>query len=226
MDEPTTPEGDDAARRSGQHYPTPTKAKIQGTIDYLQAKGWDNNQSDVFKFFGVTGPAGRRIMSSSQPRQHHNNPTTSESRGRLPIITPEQIREMEQVIENEGLYAQVLTWQQLGTEVGIDVHWRTIQQVMGSKDYRKCVACRKGWVSKKIAQKRLDFAKVMLECCPNPEDWDRVRFSDEVHFGWGPQGKLRIIRKPGQWHCADCIQVSTYYISTTSLLHNHYTNQL
>ena len=85
---------------------------------------------------------------------------------------------MEQVIENEGLYAQALTWQQLGTEVGIDAHWRTI------------------------------------------------RFSDKVHFGWGLQGKLRIIHKPGQQHCADGIQVSTYYISTISLLHNHYTNQL
>ncbi len=47
----------------------------------------------------------------------------------------------------------------------------------------------------------------MLERYPNPEDWDHVRFSDEVHFGWGPQGKLRVIRKPGQRYCFDCVQV-------------------
>ena len=29
-------------------------------------------------------------------------------------------------------------------------------------------------------------------------DWKKVRFSDEVHFGRGPQRKLRIIRKPGE----------------------------
>ena len=41
---------------------------------------------------------------------------------------------------------------------------------------------------------------------PEPEDWYRVRFSDEVHWGVGPQGKQRIIRKPGERYCTDCIQ--------------------
>ena len=48
----------------------------------------------------------------------------------------------------------------------------------------------------------------MLERYPEPEDWDRVRFSDEVHFGWGPQHQLRIIRKPKERYCVDCIQHS------------------
>lgn len=37
-------------------------------------------------------------------------------------------------------------------------------------------------------------------------DWHRVRFSDEVHFGYGPEGQLRIIRKPGTRKRPDCIQ--------------------
>jgi len=41
---------------------------------------------------------------------------------------------------------------------------------------------------------------------PNPNQWKRVRFSDEVHFGLGPQGKLMIIRKPGERYCQSCIQ--------------------
>ena len=46
----------------------------------------------------------------------------------------------------------------------------------------------------------------MLEKYPKPEDWDHARFSDKIHFGWGLQGKLRIIRKPGQRYCSDCLQ--------------------
>lgn len=46
----------------------------------------------------------------------------------------------------------------------------------------------------------------MLAAYPEPEDWYRVLFSDEVHFGYGPQGKLHIIRKPGERYCQDCIQ--------------------
>jgi hypothetical protein len=33
-----------------------------------------------------------------------------------------------------------------------------------------------------------------------------VRFSDEVHCSVVPQGKLRIIRRPGERYCANCIQ--------------------
>ena len=38
------------------------------------------------------------------------------------------------------------------------------------------------------------------------EYWHHVRFSDEVHFEYGPLDKLRIIRKPGKRYCPDCIQ--------------------
>ena len=33
-----------------------------------------------------------------------------------------------------------------------------------------------------------------------------MKFSDEVHFGYGPQDKLNIIRKPGEQYCPDFIQ--------------------
>lgn len=46
----------------------------------------------------------------------------------------------------------------------------------------------------------------MLCKYPTPEAWRRVRFSDEVHFGLGPRGKLRVIQKPGKRYCGDCIQ--------------------
>jgi hypothetical protein len=31
------------------------------------------------------------------------------------------------------------------------------------------------------------------------------RFSDEIHFSLGPQGKLMIIRRPGERYCEKCI---------------------
>ena len=36
--------------------------------------------------------------------------------------------------------------------------------------------------------------------------WKTVRFSDEVHFGLGPQRKLHIIRRPDERYCYDFIQ--------------------
>jgi hypothetical protein len=39
-----------------------------------------------------------------------------------------------------------------------------------------------------------------------PEHWRCVRFSDEVHWSVGPEGKCKIIRKLGERHCLDCIR--------------------
>ena len=38
----------------------------------------------------------------------------------------------------------------------------------------------------------------MLELCPEPEDWHNVLFSDEIYFGWGPEGNVRILRRDGE----------------------------
>lgn len=46
----------------------------------------------------------------------------------------------------------------------------------------------------------------MLAAYSEPEDWYWVWFSNEVRFGYGSQGKLHIIRKPGERYCQNCIQ--------------------
>lgn len=58
--------------------------------------------------------------------------------------------------------------------------------------HHKCIACRKGWVNKGLAERRVQYATTMLQSYPEPKDWQRVRFSDDVHFGWGPEGAIRI----------------------------------
>lgn len=73
-------------------------------------------------------------------------------------------------------------------------------------NYRKCVACKKAWTSKKTAEHRVSWARLMLERYPEKEDWRKIRFSDEMHSGYGPQHTLHIIRKPGERYCSDCIQ--------------------
>lgn len=99
-----------------------------------------------------------------------------------------------------------MTWQQLGFEVGLEYTGETVKKALRSMNYRKCVSCKKGWVNEKTARDRKAWAEVMKAKYPRPEGWYRMRFSDEVHFGYGPQAKLRIIRKPRERYCPDCIQ--------------------
>jgi hypothetical protein len=131
---------------------------------------------------------------------------TPEKRGRKPLLSPKQVREADRFLQDVGWDARVLTWDQLANELDFGVSGWTLKRALGSLDYHKCMACAKGWVSKRSAKMRVQHAKTYLALKPEPKDWHDVRFSDEVHCRVGPQGKLRIIRKPGERYCSDCIQ--------------------
>jgi 2-hydroxy-3-keto-5-methylthiopentenyl-1-phosphate phosphatase len=60
----------------------------------------------------------------------------------------------------------------------------------------------------------------MLQRYPKQEDWHRVRFSDESHFGLGPPGRIRVWRKTNERYCKDCLdEVNTPKDSDFKILH-------
>ncbi|KAF2415687.1 hypothetical protein EJ08DRAFT_600893, partial [Tothia fuscella] len=102
-----------------------------------------------------------------------------------------------------------LTWGQVAKEAGYGleiVSAKTVKKELGSLDYHKCIACIKGWTAPANKDKRCNFARAMLDIRPKPKNWHNVWFSDEVHFGYGPKMKMRVIRKLGQRYCPDCMQ--------------------
>ena len=144
-------------------------------------------------------------------RRHCHDPTYIERRGAPAKISDAKVREMELILEarddDHPVETKALIWLQLGYEAGLeDIRERTIINKMGTMDYHKCIACRKGWCNRRLQERRKEFATVTDDRYPQPEDWQNTRFSDECHFGWGPQGKLWIIRKPGTRYYQDCIQ--------------------
>lgn len=141
------------------------------------------------------------------PRTLNNDPfAESEPRGRPSKISHSQIKEMDRILQSYGLEGRQLTWEQLGKEACVEACGRTIKKTMESLDYHKCIACTKGWLSNKSAKKRVKFADAGLQLRPEPEDWELIRFSDKMHSGFGPRRRLRIIRRPGERYCPDCIQ--------------------
>lgn len=69
------------------------------------------------------------------------------------------------------------------------------------------VAVTKPFLNKALAEHRVKWATNMLAKYPNSLDWRYIRFSNEVHFGWGPKGRKLIIRSQGRWWkgSPDCI---------------------
>ena len=190
------------------HHDTPKKAQLRGTISFLESERIPYFKSHVFRHFDIPRRSGYRVLAEENARRHHNDPDVEEKRGRKLLLSSEDVQAMEKLIWDHGYEARTLTWTSLLHAAGIEktCHTRTVQRAMGTLDYRKCIACPKRWVSQASAQKRVEYAQIMRKRYPKPEDWRHVRFSNEIHFGFGPQGKVRIIRRLGERYCPDCLQ--------------------
>ena len=192
-----------------KEHSTPNKAALVAVYRYYVAHGISTCKQDLFQYFNVPPRFDYRAIAQgvSRRRHHQNKP---ETRGRKTSIDPDTVRQMEEILESGDFENRALSWAQLGQSVGLSgrhaVHPRTIKNILGDLDYHKCIACQKQWVSNQIAEKRIAFADVYY--LHGIDFWKKVRFSDEVHFGLGPQKKLRIIRRSGKRYCADCIQTS------------------
>ena len=164
---------------------------------------------NIFKEFGVSERSGQEMLQSGASSRTHHHSDFIETRGRKRKVTEDQIAEAHQILQDEELQLEGrrYTWEQLAIEVGAEVTSRTMMiTLQTSLNYHKCLACVKGWLADPSMERRIDFSTIMLAKYPNSEDWYRVRFSDEIHFGYGPEGQLQIIRQPGMRYRWDCIQ--------------------
>ncbi|KAK4233043.1 hypothetical protein C8A03DRAFT_48281 [Achaetomium macrosporum] len=165
------------------HHMTPTKAMIQGAVEFLEAKKIPHFKSDVFKQFGVSYPTGWRYLR--EPDSHGSRTYDSAFR-------TADLATIERFLESTGFD-------------GRTVSARTVRRAVGSLDFRFCVACQKQWASQRLKERRVEYSRIMLEKYPEREDWRHIRFSDECHFGWGSEGRVYVLRRPWERYCPDCL---------------------
>ncbi len=164
-------------------------------------------KEDIFRIFNVSSREEWRFLNDRNSScRLGNDPNVEDHRCSQSLIGPKKIREIERILETEGIEVRAYTWEQMGFEVGLECSARTVKRAIRTIEYHKCIACRRGWVNEKTAKDRLNSTTTMLQKYLHPEDWHRVRFSDEVHFGYGTQDKLRILRKAGMRYCKASIE--------------------
>lgn len=86
-----------------EHNDTPTKAKVQGAVECLEAKGRKHEISEVFKQFGVKPTQGYEILWASTARKRHHDPDSSEAQGRPAKLTGAEACEADSILEDEDL---------------------------------------------------------------------------------------------------------------------------
>ncbi|KAJ4153707.1 hypothetical protein LMH87_010181 [Akanthomyces muscarius] len=106
------------------------------------------------------------------------------------------------------------TWESMmrqGRAFGLQATYnaRTMRRAMGTLLYRRCLRCEDTWVNPRHKAARLEYAKAKLEALPDAEDWKRVRFSGELHFGFGLDGRMRLLPRPGEKYACPSCQMQT-----------------
>lgn len=192
---------------SQKRHDTSSKWAIHSTKSFLDAQGIPYSNRQLFKHFGVPESSGRRLVKSDFKILHNNN-LHDETRGRKKLISDDDITKIERLLYDGGSEARKLPWTSIPAAAGVDFNGsaRTIHRAVGDKDWRKCTTCIKGWVSEDYATQRVRAATQSLEKRLLPQDWEDVRFSNQTHFGFGPEGKQKVHHKPGERECPDCIQ--------------------
>ena len=195
------------------HHSTPKKCRVAGTVDFLRSTGHLGQgrlftKEQVFQRNQVSHTAGYRILGQPptlEPRTFHSN--YNETRGRKKKLDNQALIQIERCIEQGGFDGRTLSWESIPSAAGLDleVSARTVRRALRELNFRRCIACEKQYRSKQSKAKRVEYSRVMLERYPEPKDWWRVRFSDESHFGWGPQGKIWVLRRPWERFCPDCM---------------------
>jgi hypothetical protein len=192
-----------------KHWDTPSKAGLRATKEYLEVNRIQHTRRRLFNYFGMSHRTGNWILDG-EDRRLHNSEFREEMRGRDLIFSEADIQKIEKLLYDGGYKARSLPWAALPNAAGVDFDdcGRTVRNAL-HQNWRKCVACTRAWTSPshKKERKKAAFRAGVLRT--TAEMWRNVRFSDETHFSYGPEGKHKVIRKPGERECPDCIQYRT-----------------
>jgi len=93
-----------------QHHETPTKAKIQGAIEFCKQMNISYYKNDVFRTFNMSKQQGYEMLHSDSSSQcQHNNFDEEKTCDQKELIMAKHIHEMKKVLKEEEFEARALT---------------------------------------------------------------------------------------------------------------------
>ncbi|KAK4035435.1 hypothetical protein C8A01DRAFT_38066 [Parachaetomium inaequale] len=140
-----------------QYHSTPKKARVQGTIAYLQANRIPHFKIDVFRFHGMSKASGWRALQQldeEDGRTYHS--VYPDRRGRRKKIIPEILAQIERFIDTARL--------------DIDVYADTVRRVVKDLNLRIYLVYEKKYISPQLRERRADYTCIILKQYPDLAD--------------------------------------------------------
>lgn len=184
-----------APKRKYSQLDTPKKNKIIGAAQFARVHGIKYTQTSLAVTFEVSRSQVSYALDSELDRTGKQSELKVTNHQKL---TERDLDRVELFLVENGSDGHTLTWDELASQFGFEVIGQTLRLRMAERAVGTFIAAEKPWIDPKLAAMRVQYATNMLSRYPKAEDWYHVRFSDEVHFGWGPEGYIRIIRHRGR----------------------------
>lgn len=186
------------------------KHRLVGACEFAEKLGLKGYHNEAFRMFGFGKSSGWAALRDPDDETGGASSHTpyDETRGRKKLLSSEDLAKLESLIESEGFDGRTTPWAAMPAAAGLDIQCsgETIRRAMKTRDFRICISCQKQYVSPQLAATREEHSRRMLEKYPDPADWRHIRFTDEIHLGYGPQGTVYICRRPWERACSDCLQ--------------------
>ena len=173
---------------------TPKKQRIVGAAQILEAKGISYTQKELTEIFEATPKQVRNALQSNSERTKKRSQIKAKNHQKL---SERDVDRMCLFMDENKELVQDLNWQELLDQFGFDCHWEIVRRRLHKRGYFIFKSVSFNWVEPELAAYRVKWCLIMLQRYPKKEDWYQVRWSDETHFGWGPEGLKTILRKRG-----------------------------
>jgi hypothetical protein len=86
-------------------HDTPKRSRVKGAIEYMEAWNIPHSKEDVFCFNAVSHHQGWAMILEGSKDRRHCNIGESERRGRKPLLSSKDIRNLDRIIQEEGFEA-------------------------------------------------------------------------------------------------------------------------
>jgi hypothetical protein len=111
------------------------------------------------------------------------------------LLKPHEVRRIFLFV-SESWTNRTKSWARIKAELHLKASSTTIRRTMKRHGYRRCAACRRPFILKKAAEKRLAFA--IKYRWWGIKSWKNVVWSDEATFETGKRGKIYVTRRPDE----------------------------
>jgi transposase len=197
--------------KPGMEWKTPERSKIRGWRAERKSYG------QIMKMCGtrdgkplITRSTIQKIVKAPRSKRQRANKATKKK-----ILKLADIQRVLRFV-SASWHNRRLSYARLVVECKLKCKTTTLRRSLKAVGYRRCVACRRPFISKKQAEKRLAFA-LKYRWWSVEEHWKHVAWSDEATFETGKRGKIWVMRRPEEKNCRDCIQ-SVYRSGRVSVM--------